>query len=301
MMGGISMKSIKRVFLLLLTVLFFCVCSFSVVVYAETESNSVMTTQTKAYQIKINLTFLEYGQEITPELFGVQGLKIAEIIKIKGYNDDTGINELTGYFVIVEIPVNENIDEIISSILSFSFVEEVDEYCVPGDFELNIDIDTVNPENRINSVFGDVDSDYKITAADARYVLRVAAKLEKVNEINLGIADIDGDKRITSADARKILRVCANLEELNVNFNMIVNTDYLIGPVGSDWYIGKWQIDSADDNLNITKDYTLDVSSPGNMGYDYYLVSADESGEYVLVLKNDTQNKVIKVTIIAEN
>ena len=56
-------------------------------------------------------------------------------------------------------------------------------------------------------MLGDVVSDGKITAADARKVLRYSAKLESYSaniEIN---GDVNRDGRITSADARLILKI----------------------------------------------------------------------------------------------
>lgn len=61
---------------------------------------------------------------------------------------------------------------------------------------------------------GDVTNDGKVTAADARKALRVAAGLEVFDEIQLLTADITGDGKITAADARKILRAAAGLETL---------------------------------------------------------------------------------------
>lgn len=61
---------------------------------------------------------------------------------------------------------------------------------------------------------GDVTGDGKVTAADARKVLRVAAGLEVFDDTQLLVADISGDGKITAADARKILRAAAGLETL---------------------------------------------------------------------------------------
>lgn len=60
----------------------------------------------------------------------------------------------------------------------------------------------------------DADVDGTVTAADARYALRVSAKLEKVPTAYpfTKICDMDGDSRITASDARFILRVSASLE-----------------------------------------------------------------------------------------
>ncbi len=59
---------------------------------------------------------------------------------------------------------------------------------------------------------GDINKDGKITAADARTVLRISAKLEDMPDENKTIADYNNDDKVTAADARLILRKSAKLE-----------------------------------------------------------------------------------------
>lgn len=61
-------------------------------------------------------------------------------------------------------------------------------------------------------VFGDVNRDGKLTAADARLVLRNAAKLEDLDIYQTIIADVNNDRKVTPIDARLILRAAARLE-----------------------------------------------------------------------------------------
>ncbi len=56
---------------------------------------------------------------------------------------------------------------------------------------------------------GDADGDGKVTASDARLILRTAAGLEN---IALESGDIDGDGKITSADSRDALRLATGQE-----------------------------------------------------------------------------------------
>lgn len=56
---------------------------------------------------------------------------------------------------------------------------------------------------------GDVDGDGKVTALDARLILRAAVGLE---EIDSEKGDIDGDGKITSADSREALRLATEGE-----------------------------------------------------------------------------------------
>ncbi len=59
---------------------------------------------------------------------------------------------------------------------------------------------------------GDIDANGKISASDARLVLRASAKLENFNAEQTKAADVNGDNKITASDARKILRVSAKLD-----------------------------------------------------------------------------------------
>ena len=62
------------------------------------------------------------------------------------------------------------------------------------------------------TVRGDLDGDGKVTAADARLVLRNVAKLENFNNAQNKAGDMDASYTVTAADARTILRIAANLE-----------------------------------------------------------------------------------------
>ena len=66
---------------------------------------------------------------------------------------------------------------------------------------------------------GDVNNDGHITAADARYVLRISAKLESpvLDDEIKEAADLSGNGKIAADDARLILRIAAQLEEYSVD------------------------------------------------------------------------------------
>ena len=75
-------------------------------------------------------------------------------------------------------------------------------------------------------LLGDINGDGNITSFDARYVLRVAAKLEVIPEDLIKIADVNHDGKVTAADARMILRVAARLAEFydsDDSGNVIIN------------------------------------------------------------------------------
>lgn len=60
-------------------------------------------------------------------------------------------------------------------------------------------------------VLGDINADGKINPSDARMVLRIAARLEKVDEISFIAADINSDGKVTPSEARSVLRFSARL------------------------------------------------------------------------------------------
>lgn len=59
---------------------------------------------------------------------------------------------------------------------------------------------------------GDVDGDGKVTAADARKILRASAKLIKLTPAEIMRADFDSDGRVTASDGRNALRKSAKLK-----------------------------------------------------------------------------------------
>ena len=64
----------------------------------------------------------------------------------------------------------------------------------------------------INSRLGDLNSDDKVSAADARLALRLAAKLDSPTSELAVVADVDENGVVNASDARSILRVAAKLQ-----------------------------------------------------------------------------------------
>lgn len=71
-----------------------------------------------------------------------------------------------------------------------------------------------NHPDELELPFGDADGDGRITAADARAVLRRAARIIKFTPAQDARADVDRDGKITANDARILLRVSAGLQTL---------------------------------------------------------------------------------------
>lgn len=59
---------------------------------------------------------------------------------------------------------------------------------------------------------GDASPDGKITAGDARTILRIAAKLEQPDDVTKESADINSDGKVTSSEARNVLRFAEKLQ-----------------------------------------------------------------------------------------
>ncbi len=60
---------------------------------------------------------------------------------------------------------------------------------------------------------GDIDRDGKVTASDARLILRTSVKLETIDMLSLPYADTDHNGEISASDARYALRASVGLEE----------------------------------------------------------------------------------------
>ena len=97
----------------------------------------------------------------------------------------------------------------------------VDKNNIPVDDEQKLGtgnkIQLMGPDNGVIAEYtivlrADVNGDSKITAADARIALRVAANLDKLEGAYLTAANQNDDEKITASDARKILRKAAGLE-----------------------------------------------------------------------------------------
>lgn len=68
-------------------------------------------------------------------------------------------------------------------------------------------------KEEITYFIGDVNSDKKISAADARLALRASVGLEKFSAEQIVLADIDNDGAVKASDARLILRASVGLED----------------------------------------------------------------------------------------
>ena len=73
---------------------------------------------------------------------------------------------------------------------------------------------------------GDLDSDNRVTAADARAILRAAVGLDKLNATQQSYADLDMDGKVTAADARIALRISVGLERTVNEYEVLRSGNY---------------------------------------------------------------------------
>ena len=84
----------------------------------------------------------------------------------------------------------------------------------PVDVRENISIKLSSSSSTAQRLIGDINFDGKITASDARLLLRYTAKLENLDSETLKYSDANKDGKITASDARLILRVSAKLDTI---------------------------------------------------------------------------------------
>lgn len=112
---------------------------------------------------------------------------------------------------------NETVAQFVVWLLSASsqrFVREnatYTQYMKYSDYSKKLTSYTTPGEDEGTDKYGDVNLDGQVTAADARFTLRVSVGLETVTKEVRILADVDGDGKISAADARLILRYSVGL------------------------------------------------------------------------------------------
>ena len=79
--------------------------------------------------------------------------------------------------------------------------------------------------NTESHLIGNVTGDDRVTASDARMILRAAVSMGAIPDDLLPYADIDQNGRITAADARRVLRFCVGLDPLDVRHMYAVTVE----------------------------------------------------------------------------
>ena len=132
---------------------------------------------------------------------------------------------------------------------------------------------------------GDYSGDGKVTAEDARAVLRISAKIDSVDSSKIFLADIDADSKLTASDARRILRVSAKLESFNVVTVELEKGEVYETPVmtGNGMYMWFW------DTVGIICENSNNIPNTNPLvagtSVQKFALSASESGIYNIRFK----------------
>lgn len=121
---------------------------------------------------------------------------------------------------------------------------------------------------------GDFNMDGKVSASDARLILRVGASLDSATEQQKLISDMNDDGKITAADARTVLRISAKLEdgkgEISIGGSTAEpeeKTELLSGiSMSIEDFMKKFggmrELDTTNGTISYTNDYVTVVSDP---------------------------------------
>ncbi len=126
---------------------------------------------------------------------------------------------------------------------------------------------------------GDFDMNGRITAMDARSILRVGAKIDECTADQLTISDMNNDGRITAMDARTVLRISAKIDtsdetvEIGSETTTEDNNDNIerkelsggFSMTADDFmkkYGGMRKVDTNDGTTRYTNDYVTIIHDP---------------------------------------
>lgn len=133
-------------------------------------------------------------------------------------------------------------------------------------------------------MMGDVNGDKKVSADDARAILRMSAKLDSADGFSLLSTDANADGELTAADARLVLRVAANLSRFGTGFDGEGTANAILALRS-----GKYSISlSVDDTkFSITKEGQNIYISSDDMMSDIDMMGMKIQQGALLVMNND--------------
>jgi len=140
------------------------------------------------------------------------------IVYVRDTADDTtkmytaDIKNLSGSVTVNASDFKSGKKKFAAKIMAFTDINKE-----PADIYENISIELKQttepaPEKR---PLGDINGDMKVTASDARLLLRYTARLERLDDEALKYSDVTKDGKITASDARLILRASAGLSVIS--------------------------------------------------------------------------------------
>lgn len=146
---------------------------------------------------------------------------------------------------------------------------------------------------------GDVNGDGKITLADARLCLRVAARLENILSLtHADAADIDFNGTVSPSDARAILRIAARLDSTPVTLaETSPEWGCIIGPFSTKTASGfTWKCSTKSDTLSKhikIQEFSV-KSDDGLTEKQYFILTTDSYGRYPLYIElTDTETGAV--------
>lgn len=215
--------------------------------------------------------FSPYGSDVffSPVLF--------ESVSYKGEKLDSSFYSVSSFAGAVSLSISK---DFLRTLPSGTHYFEA-EFMNAAGITLKIDIPPVY-------TLGDYNGDGEVSAADARDVLRTAAKLENTVESKIFIADIDTDGRLTAGDARRILRVGAKLEFLNVITVELSKNEVFETPVMTNNVMYQWVCDMPENSkLVCEKSDNIPNSDPFLVGggTQRFTFSSEHAGVYTARFK----------------
>lgn len=181
----------------MLCIIFSFVLCFLLIIpsYAEDEEETYMEGE-NCVTAYIKSEYSGQGRCYTTEDFNMP-----YIDDIKTFLCESRIPQLKNdiVFIYLHEPVEENVEKALKELEDNELVEETEKGC----FDVRI----------IEISSGDIDGDCKVTAADARQLIRIAVGFDEFpDNIAMFCCDMDHDGAITAEDARLAMRTAVGLE-----------------------------------------------------------------------------------------
>lgn len=203
----------KKILAIILSVLMCAACG--VTVFAEDEASDSMDIESIL------------SSEIVQEIMASEGVTditniVLDVVMNAGSIDiqAMGTEKATQFIQNIINGVGEQLQDTVTNYEAFgtdpiAIVDRLFDLDVKDTIQGDDSDEDENTDTDMVIGMGDVDGDGKILAADARLILRRAAKLIEFTDEQDYLADVDDNGKVTANDARIVLRVAANLETLD--------------------------------------------------------------------------------------
>lgn len=166
------------------------------------------------------------------------------------------------------------------------------------DFKWDNISDLISPE-----IWGDLNFDEKVTAHDARICLRAAAQLENLTGSQFFAADVFGTNKITAMNARKILRVSAKIDTFDsYELTLSLREGIVVKTPASDDSSYQWvSYVSVTNGFGNTTDIAGEENEVGlilekdeHASPDYTAIFTDTLGNYTVLFRLENEEHNVK-------